>query len=75
MLDCCEHASDVCLNKFEAHWRRIMLGKFNSRTLANSFSNMTHKTSAIILGDDEKFWVVTLATMEKLLRAGYELAL
>ena len=52
-----------------------MLGKFNSRTLANSFSNMTHKTSAIILGDDEKFWVVTLATMEKLLRAGYELAL
>lgn len=51
-----------------------MLAKFNSLQLANSFSNRTDKVSAVILGDDDKFWVVTLAKMEELLKAGYELA-
>ena len=50
-----------------------MLGKFKIRTLAESFSNRTVKPSAVILGDDEMFWVVTLATMERLLNAGYEI--
>lgn len=52
----------------------VMLGKFNSYGVAKSFSDMTFKMSAIILGDDLKFWVVNLATMEKLLKSGYELA-
>ena len=51
-----------------------MLAKFNSLSLARSFSNRTKKASAIILGDDGKFWVVTLAEMERLLAQGYELA-
>ena len=51
-----------------------MLGKFNTLSAARNFSYRTIKTSAVILGDDELFWVVTLATMEKLLKAGYELA-
>lgn len=51
-----------------------MLAKFNSQKLAESFSNRTEKASAIILGDDDKFWVVTLGKMEELLNAGYELA-
>jgi len=51
-----------------------MLAKFNSRTAAINFNSRTIKASAIILGDDDKFWVVTLATMEKLIRGGYEIA-
>lgn len=51
-----------------------MLAKFNQQQLAQSFSNRTRKTSAVMLGDDGKFWVVNLATMEKMLQAGYELA-
>lgn len=50
-----------------------MLGKFNSQFLAESFSNRTVKMSAIILGDDSKFWVVNLANMSRLLKEGYEL--
>lgn len=49
-----------------------MLGKFTSQKLAQSFSNRTIKANAIILGDDGKFWVVTLAEMVKLIEAGYE---
>lgn len=49
-----------------------MLGKFNSLSLAQSFSNNTTKMSAIILGDDDKYWVVTMAKMEQLINAGYE---
>jgi len=45
-----------------------MLGKFNSKQLAESFSNRTEKISAIVLGDDTKYWVVTLAEMNRLLQ-------
>ena len=51
-----------------------MLGKFKSYGLAQSFSHRTEKMSAIVLGDDGRFWVVTLGKMEGLLKAGYELA-
>ena len=49
-----------------------MLGKFNSESLARSFSNRTIKMSGIILGDDGKYWVVTMAQFSRLLRQGYE---
>lgn len=51
-----------------------MLGKFRNLSLAKSFSEKTLQISAIILGDDDGFWVVTLAQMDRLLKAGYELA-
>ena len=50
-----------------------MLGKFQHYANAKSFSSRTIKASAIMLGDDGRFWVVNLATMEKLLNAGLEL--
>ncbi|MFZ5856765.1 MAG: hypothetical protein ACOYZ6_08040 [Chloroflexota bacterium] len=50
-----------------------MIAKFNSYQSAESFSNRTIKANAIILGDDDLYWVVNLATMEKLLKSGYEL--
>jgi hypothetical protein len=49
-----------------------MLGKFNSEKLARSFSNRTTKMSVIMLGDDGKFWVVTMAESVRLFKAGYE---
>lgn len=49
-----------------------MLGKFNSEKTARVFSGRTIKASAIVLGDDGKFWVTTLAMMESLIKAGYE---
>lgn len=49
-----------------------MLGKCIDEQNAREFSNRTNKASAIVLGDDGKYWVVTLAEMERLLKAGYE---
>jgi hypothetical protein len=49
-----------------------MLGKFNSETLARSFSNRTVKCSAIVLGDDKKYWVVTMAESVRLWKSGYQ---
>lgn len=49
-----------------------MLGKFNSLFLATEFSNKTTKMSGVIMGDDGKFWVVTMAQFAQLLKAGYE---
>lgn len=51
-----------------------MLGKFTNHQTAERFSSRTTKPSAIMLGDDGRYWVVTLAEMDRLLAAGYELA-
>jgi|GEM_PF-1259014 hypothetical protein len=48
--------------------------KFNSLANARSYSDRTVKASMVILGDDMKFWVVTMAVAAKLLAAGYEVA-
>lgn len=49
-----------------------MLAKFKSQKLAENFSNRTIKMSAIILGNDSRFWVVNLRTMNTLIKQGYE---
>jgi len=48
--------------------------KFNSLANARSYSDRTVKASMVILGDDMKFWVVTMAVAAKLLADGYEVA-
>jgi hypothetical protein len=50
------------------------MDKFNSLALATSFADRCHKPQMVILGDDEMFWVCSLAKGEKLIRAGYESA-
>ena len=45
--------------------------KFNNRNNALNFANRAEKAHAIILGDDGKFWVTTLAAAEQLHRNGY----
>lgn len=46
--------------------------RFKNLGLAKSFSQSTLKPSMIFMGDDEYFWVVTLADAGRLLKAGYE---
>jgi len=48
------------------------LGKFESPSLAWDFSDRTATPSAVVLGDDGKYWVVDIATLVRLLRAGYK---
>jgi len=48
-----------------------MIAKFNNPQTAKNFSNRTIKASALILGDDGKIWVTTLAEMERLEKVGY----
>ncbi len=47
--------------------------KFNHLHLARSFRDRTLKPSAIIMGDDMMYWVVSLKEMEALLKGGFEL--
>jgi len=48
--------------------------KFKSRETAFSFANRCIKPMAVMLGDDEGFWVVTMAEAAALKKAGYEWA-
>ena len=46
--------------------------KFQEEKNARGFWNQTIKMHCIILGDDGKFWVVTMAQGEAMRNAGYE---
>jgi len=48
--------------------------KFNSLALANNFANNAIKSMAVMMGDDNRFWVVTMADASRLEKAGYEWA-
>lgn len=48
---------------------------FTLDTAAWSFCDGCHKPHRVILGDSERFWVVTPAEAARLVKAGYEYAL
>lgn len=48
--------------------------KFTSLSTANSFVNNAIKSMAVMMGDDNKYWVVTMADAQRLDKAGYEWA-
>ena len=48
--------------------------KFSSWALAQSFIERCRKIYMIILGDDDKFWIVTPADAMRLEKAGYQIA-
>jgi hypothetical protein len=54
--------------------RIITTYKFNDRNLAFGFALHGIKPMAVILGDDDRFWVCSLADAERLYRQGYEFA-
>lgn len=47
---------------------------FNSLANAKFFTNRAAKMMMIVLGDDDRYWVVTPADGERLILAGYEYA-
>jgi len=48
--------------------------RFKSRELAFSFAYRAAKPMRVMLGDDERYWVVTPADASRLERWGYEYA-
>ena len=48
--------------------------KFNTLINAKDFADKATKTLMIVLGDDNKYWVVSFKDALKLVKAGYELA-
>ena len=59
---------------FETGVTKMKVYKFTSKILAGGFAGRCGKAMAVMVGTDQKFWVVTLAQMEKLLVAGLEVA-
>ncbi|QKI80600.1 hypothetical protein [Kroppenstedtia eburnea] len=54
--------------------KQIKPMKFNQLATAQSFANRCQKIQMIILGDDDKFWVVSPREAKALETAGYQLA-
>ncbi len=50
------------------------ISRYSSLAIAKQAKYHSEKSSMIILGDDEKFWVVCMADAQRLVNAGYELA-
>jgi hypothetical protein len=48
--------------------------KFGYLANARSFAERGRKPMLVLLGDDQLFWVVSLASGEQLVKSGYELA-
>ncbi len=48
---------------------------FRSRALATSFASRCHKPHRVMLGDHPRYWVVSPADAERLVRASYEYSL
>ena len=50
------------------------ISKFSVYALARAATFQRVKSSVVILGDDNKFWVVCFADARKLFKAGYQQA-
>ena len=50
------------------------ISTFSNLETARNFSNKTIKASAIVLGDDNQYWVCSLRVMTKLEKQGYSVA-
>ena len=49
-----------------------MIGKFSTLAIARSAMSHTIKMSVLVHGDDEMFWLVTMAEASRLEKQGYE---
>ena len=55
--------------------RQFRAARFRDRDLAYRYSDRhAVKATLVILGDDGRFWVVSMADGERLIRAGYMVA-
>ena len=57
-----------------ADFEKTQIYRFRRYDSAERFADHAVKAMMVLLGDDERFWVVTMANVERLHRAGYEVA-
>ena len=57
-----------------ADFEKTQIYRFRRYDSAERFADHDVKSMIVLLGDDERFWVVTMANVERSLRAKYELA-
>ena len=57
-----------------ADFEKMTIYRFVTSERAFGFADHAVKNMMVILGDDDRYWVVTMANGERLLRAGYEVA-
>lgn len=62
------------MNKINYGNRTIYYSEFSSLGAAKRWASGCNKMHLVILGDNEKYWVVTPADAERLVKAGYEYA-
>ncbi|MCQ2076121.1 MAG: hypothetical protein MJZ20_03665 [Bacteroidaceae bacterium] len=62
------------MNKINIENKVIYYSAFSTLAVAKRWAFGCNKMHLIILGDNEKFWVVTPADAEKLVKMGYEYA-
>ncbi len=55
-------------------FKTMQIYRFQRSDLAFSLADRAIKSMMVLLGDDERYWVVTMADGERLIRAGYEVA-
>lgn len=55
-------------------FEKMTIYRFRQSEPAFSFADRATKSMLVVLGDDERYWVVTMADAERLIRAGYEAA-
>jgi hypothetical protein len=48
--------------------------KFTALHNAQTFADHCEKMHGIILGDDQRFWIVCMADFDRMIKAGYEAA-
>jgi len=53
---------------------RMTIYRFTTLAAANHFADNCTKTHAVMLGDDARFWVVSIGDAARLERGGYEWA-
>ena len=58
----------------KADFEKMTIYRFLAAERAFSFADHAVKPMMVLLGDDERYWVVRMADAERLLRAGFEAA-
>ena len=58
----------------KADFDKIQISRFQNPELAFNLADRAFKPMMVLLGDDDRYWVVRMSDAERLLRAGYEVA-
>ena len=62
------------MNSIRINGRQAYYAEYKSRYLAECAMSHTIKSMRLMLGDNNRYWIVTTADSQRLERAGYEYA-